>query len=181
LQSGVVLFPWDSSVLTAFFAPDPVRAPLVTALPCRAIAATLTLLAAGALALKAPPVRTGLALILALVLLSTWLDAVWTAPMGRARIALAQDVAAIRPQLPAEPAIVVLLSPDENDGHLGFLTLGARPFVTIGPPAQAPAGALTGAEAVVVSGPDAPPGGPWTRVYRGAELSLWRRVLPGPA
>jgi hypothetical protein len=180
LQAGVVLFPWDSSVLSAFFGPDAARAPFTMGLPYRPIAAALTLLAAGALALRAPPIRTGLALILALGLLSTWLDAVWMAPAGRARVALERDAAAIRPLLPAEPAVVILLTPDANDGHLGFLRLEARPFVTVGPPAQTSPASLADAQAVVVSGSDTPPGGPWTRVYGGGELSLWRRALPSP-
>lgn len=180
LQAGVVLFPWDSGVLTAFFAPDPVRAPYYSAVAYRALAASATLLAAVALALRGRPVAVGLALSLVLSLLSTYQDAAWLAPMARARTALERDATAIRPLLPAEPATISLLAPDANDGHLGFLRFGARPYVQVGPPAQASAASLAGAQAVVVSGPDTPPGGPWTRTYQGGELSLWRPALPSP-
>ena len=38
LQAGIVLFPWDAGILTAFFRPDPVRAPLPTVMPYLALA-----------------------------------------------------------------------------------------------------------------------------------------------
>jgi hypothetical protein len=174
LQRGVVLFPWDASVLTAFFAPDPARAPLHWAFPYRSAATAAALLAAGALALRLGAVRTGLALILALSLMSAWLDYRWLAPMVSQRAALYRDIAAMRAALPPEPGTVILLTPDANDGHLGFLLLNARPFVLLGPPSQTPPAAIADAAAVVISGPDTPPGGPWTRVYHGGDLSLWR-------
>jgi hypothetical protein len=121
-----------------------------------------------------------LGLILALGVLSTWLDAVWLAPMVAQRQALDRDIRAIRPALPPEPAPIALLAPDANDGHLGFFLLQARPQVWLGPPGgQAPPGALTGVQAVVVSGPETPPDGPWVRTVQGQELSLFRRPPGG--
>lgn len=175
LRSGIVLFPWDASALTAFFAPDPVRAPLGEGLPYRALATTATVIAALAM-LARRPAYAGLALTLVLAGLSTWLDQVWMQPMVRQRYALARDIAAIAPRLPTEPAPVVLLAPDANDGHLGFLELKARPKVWLGPPSHTLPGQLAGAQAVVVSGPETPPGGPWTRTYKGEELSLFQPV-----
>ncbi|WP_394760617.1 hypothetical protein [Phenylobacterium sp.] len=172
LHSGIVLFPWDSSALTAFFAPDPVRAPLGVSLPYRALAAGATVGAALAM-LGRRPAYAGLALTLVLAGLSTWLDHVWLAPFVQAREALARDVRAIAPRLPPQPGLVVLLAPDANDGHLGFLELKARPRVWLGPPGQTPEAQLAGAVAVVVSGPETPPGGPWMRTYKGDELSLF--------
>jgi hypothetical protein len=173
-RAGIVLFPWDASILTAFFAPDPVRAPLNFALPYRALALLACLLAAGALALRARPVLAGLGLTLALGALSTDLDRLWLAPMISQRNALERDVRALKPTLPAAPAPIVLLAPDANDGHLGFLRLDARPRVVLGPAAEAPPALLAGAQAVVVSGPGAPPGGPWVRTFKGDDLSVFR-------
>lgn len=178
LWSGIVLFPWDASALTAFFAPDPVRAPLGAGPPYRALATAASVIAAVAM-LGRRPAYAGLALTLALAGLSTWLDHIWIEPMVRQRYALARDVRAIRPRLPAEPAPVVLLAPDGNDGHLGFLEFNARPRVWLGPPSQTPPGQLADAQAVIVSGPEAPPGGPWVRTYKGDELSLFQPVA-GP-
>ncbi|MDB5463475.1 MAG: hypothetical protein JWP23_1864 [Phenylobacterium sp.] len=172
-QAGIVLLPWDASILTAFFHSDPVRAPAEFAVPYRTLAVAATALAAVALALRARPMQAGLGLILALAALSTWLDHIWVGPMAADRDALERDIIALQPALPPTGDIV-LLAPDENNGHLGFLRLDARPRVLLGPPGQTPAGALFGARAVVVSGPEPPPGGPWVRTYKGEQLSLYR-------
>jgi hypothetical protein len=173
LQRGWIVMPWDSAVLTAFFAPDPVRAPVVFALPYRGLAAAAGLLAAGVLAARARPSAAGAALLLALSALATWQDHVWLGEMARQRYALADDLKAIGPALPPGETRVVLITRDANLAHLGFLTLGARPDVVYGDPAQPPAGTLSDAAAVIASGAAGPPG--WIPAYRGHQLSLWRR------
>jgi hypothetical protein len=173
LQAGIVLFPWDASILTAFFHPDPVRAPLGTVTPYRALATAATLAAALAVVLRVRPSQAGLALVLALGVLSTWLDHVWMGPVVAQRDAMARDLDAIRPALPAGQ--IVLLAVDANHGHLGFLRLRARPRVLLGPPARTPATDLAIAQAVVTTAAEAPPGGPWIATYRGAAFSLYRR------
>jgi len=178
-RAGIVLFPWDSSILTAFFHPDPVRAPLHLTTPYRALAAAVTVAAALALAMRVKPALAGLGLMLGLGVLSTDLDRVWMGPMVAQRQAQARDLAAIAPALAGGEA-VVLLTADINEGHLTFLQLAARPTVVIGPPAEAAADAVLGAEAVIVSGDARPPGGPWTQTYAGKALSLYRARSPGP-
>lgn len=174
LQAGIVLFPWDASALTAFFQPDPVRAPLGSAAFYRPLATLAALLAAGAVALRVSPTQAGLGLILALGGLSTWLDHVWVGPMVAQRYALERDIRSLEPRLPPEPALIVLLAPDANVGNLGFLRLNARPHVFLGPPSRTSVGDLAGAQAVVVSGPETPPGGPWLRTFKGDDLSVFR-------
>jgi hypothetical protein len=174
-RAGIVLFPWDASILTAFFQADPVRAPLDFHLPFRALAIAASLAAAGALALRARPLQAGLGLILALGVLSTWLDHMWVGPMAARRDALEHDFCGLTPGLPATGDII-LLAYDENDGDLGFLRLDARPRVILGAPGQTPPALLIGAQAIVVAGSEAPPGGPWTRTYQGSQLSLYRPV-----
>ncbi|MBS0332826.1 MAG: hypothetical protein JSS35_08675, partial [Proteobacteria bacterium] len=173
LSSGWIVLPWDSAVLTAFFHPDPARAPLGLTVPLRALAAAAGLLAAAAFALRAPPAVVGCALILALSGLSTWLDQAWLGGLARNRAALAHDIAAIAPAVPREADRVMLVTPDINVGHLGFLGLKAQPYVLIADPQAPPAGALDGADAVVAAG-DLAPAGAWRAVYRGSQLSLWR-------
>jgi hypothetical protein len=175
-RAGIVLFPWDASILTAFFHADPARAPAEFRLPYRALAIAVSLAAAGALALRVRPLQAGLGLVLALGGLSTWLDHIWVGPMAAQRDRFERDIRALAPRLPPTGDIV-LLAPDENDGHLGFLRLDARPRVFLGPPGQTPAGVLIGAQGVVVAGPETPPGGPWTRAYEGSELSLYRPAV----
>lgn len=176
LRAGVVLLPWDSASLTAFFAADPVRAALTEPLPFRGLAVLATLLAAAALVMGARPAWIGAGHILALGVLSTALDAQWIGPMVAERTALNQDIAAIRPRLPPEAGSVLLLATDANDGHLAFLQLQARPRVILGPPAQAPLQALAGISAVVTSSPATPPGSGWRQSYSGSVLSLYERA-----
>jgi hypothetical protein len=167
---GIVLFPWDASILTAFFAPDPVRAPAAFALPLRALSLIIVLLTAAAIAGRARPALVGLVLVMALGTLSVWLDNAWLGPMAEARNNFAKDIRELKPRLPPGP--VVFLSNDVNETHLGFLTLEARPTVVLGPPAQAPAADIAGRSALVVSGTDKPPGA-WKRTWQGRLLSLW--------
>jgi hypothetical protein len=168
-RSGIVLLPWDASILTAFSTPD-LRAPGDFALPVRTLSLLAATLAAGALALRAKPVLAGLALIMALGGLSVWLDDVWVGPMVEARNNFAKDIRDLKPRLPPGP--ITFMSADVNETHLGFFTLGARPDVIMGPPAQAAAADLAGRSALIVSGP-APPPGAWTRTWQGRQLSLW--------
>ncbi|THD65414.1 hypothetical protein, partial [Phenylobacterium sp.] len=88
LKAGIVLFPWDAGILTAFFHPDPVRAPLPGTFPYLALATSAVVLASAALVLRARPAAAGLGLVLALGVLSTQVDNVWTAPMIADRNAL---------------------------------------------------------------------------------------------
>jgi len=179
LQRGWIVLPWDSAVLTAFFAPDPQRANLVLPIPLRGLAAAASLLAAGGFALRARPAYVGAALLLTLSGLSTWLDQVWLGDMARRRTVLEHDLKAILPALPPEPARVVLITPDPNVGHLGFLELKAQPYVIIADPQGPLTSELADAAAVVASG-DTAPAGAWTAVYRGHEVSLWRPAGGAP-
>lgn len=177
LHSGIVLLPWDSTVLLAFFRPDPVRAPLGFREPYEAISIAICLTATAVLILGRRGVATGLTLLLALSLLSTWLDRAWLTPVTKERKDLAYDLKRIGPALP-KIGDVVVLTPDGNDAPLVFLKLDARPRVWEGPVAEAPLQTLSGAQAAVVSGADPPPGGPWVGAYKGRRLSLWRRAAP---
>ena len=177
--AGIVLFPWDASALTGFFQPDAVRAPLNATIPYRALAGAASLLAAAAIAWRARPAPAGLGLILALGALSTQLDHAWMGPILLQRAALERDIRAIRTTLPPKGDIV-LLAPDANDGHLAFLRLDARPRVFLGPPGQTPASDMTGAQVVVVAGPETPQGGPWVRTFKGEDLSVFQPAALEP-
>jgi hypothetical protein len=173
LQAGIVLLPWDASVLSAFFHADPARAPLAFPIPYRGLAVAASLLVAAALAMRVRPLAAGAALILALGLLSTDLDRVWVTPMLHDREALARDLAAIRPALPAAGEVLVL-TPDANTDHLAFLELNARPRIVPTAADQTPADAVAGAQAILVTGAAPPPGGPWRLAFKGRQLSLYR-------
>jgi hypothetical protein len=173
-RAGIVIFPWDSSALSAFFHPDPQRAPMAFTTPYRALAVGATLLAALGLALRVRAPQVGLALTLALAVLSTRLDKDWLGVIVGGRIALQQDIDAVRPTLPRRPGATVFLAANPNDGFLGFFALGGRPRVLTGPATQATPADLAAAQAVIVTGPDAPPGDRWVQTYKGAQLSAFR-------
>jgi len=178
LRAGIVLFPWDSDALLAFFQPDPVRAPLNLAIPYRAIATGIAVLAAVALALRVRPIHVGLGLVLGLGAVSSHLDHVWVGGVVNERNALERDIRSVLPRLPPQPADILLLTPDANIGHLVFLRLEARPRVFLGAVADAPVAAVATARAVLVSGPETPPAGPWERTFHGQELSLYEPPRP---
>lgn len=176
-RAGIVIFPWDASILLAFFHPDPERANLGVQAPYRALAVAASLLAALAMAAGVRPARVGLAHILALGLLSVHLDHVWLKAMLDARAAFARDIRAVSPMVPERPGALVLLTPDPNEAHLGFLRLDPQPKVVVSTPGEVPARELAAAEALLVGDP-APPPGDWVQVYAGRELWLYR---PGGA
>jgi hypothetical protein len=167
---GVVLLPWDASILTAFFSFDAARAPLTFPLPLRSFSFAVTLVVAAAVALRARPALAGLVLVMALGTLSVWLDNAWLGPMVEARNNFAKDIRDLKPRLPPGP--IAFLSRDVNETHLGFLTLETRPTVVAGPPAQAPPAEIAGRSALVISGTDRPPGA-WKRIWQGRLLSVW--------
>jgi hypothetical protein len=175
-RAGIVLFPWDASILLSFFHPDPVRAPLDVSIPYRALAITATGLAAMALALRAIPSSVGLALTLSLAVLSTDLDHRWLGGMIGQRDALERDVRAAMPSVSAEAGDIVLMASDPNERELAFLRFGARPRISPRPSAPSSEADVARANLVVVIGPATPPGGPWRETYAGQRLSLFRRA-----
>jgi hypothetical protein len=142
------------------------------------MAVLATAAAAVALALKARPIPVGLALTLALAGLSTHLDHVWLGPRVQMLAKLDEDLRTVSATLPPAPAGVILLTTDVNDADLAFLRLDARPWVLFGPPGKTRPEMLASARAVVVLGPDTPPGGPWARVFKGQTLSLFEPAPP---
>ena len=180
-RAGVVLFPWDATATTAFFAPDLSRGTISPTLPLRAISVAVTLIAAGAILWRAHPLRVGVGLILALAVLSTWLDRAWTGPIVVMRTQLDHDMRAIAPTLPARPGATIMVADDPNEALLGFMALQGRPRVLLTTPQATPPEALRAAEMVIVGGPEILPGDQWVRTYRGARASAFRRATPLPA
>ena len=173
-QAGVVLFPWDATALLAFFHPDPVRAPLGALPPFRALAVAVSLLAAGAIAWRAPPWRVALAYFLALGLLGVWLEHIWVGPMIQKRIAFDAEIRAAAALTPDAAERNLVLVADGNDGHLSFLGLGGFAYIQPVTPG-APAPPLTLAyENVVAVAPALPPAG-WPCAYRGQQVTVCSR------
>jgi hypothetical protein len=175
LSLGIRLFPWDSSLLTAFFQSDPFVAPLGDPTPYRLLAGSATLAAAIALVARVRPSTVGVVWMLALGALSTRLDGVWMDPVREARAALDRDLTRIAPAF-AQRRAAVLLTADANDGPLIFLRLGTHVQVVQGDPAETPPERLIGADTVLVEGDRPPPGGPWRETFHGERIRIY-----GPA
>jgi hypothetical protein len=175
-RAGIVLFPWDATILLAFFHADPVRAPLGVVTPYRVLAFSATVLASVALALRVRPLHVGLALLLTLAALSADLDHVWLGPMIRQRTALERDIRAAAGMVPLRSDKVALAATDPNEADLGFLRFNAIPYVLTSPPAQLQPAELARFDTVLIVGSNAHPPGPWSEVYTGDRLSVFRRA-----
>jgi hypothetical protein len=179
LKAGIVLFPWDSSALTAFFHPDPVRAPLGARTPYRLLAAAATVLAAGLLLTRVRPSRAWAAYFLSLAALSTLLDNLWIGEFVQRRTAFDGEIRVAAALIGGDGARSAAAVADPADGHLSFLRLG--PQVRILPVGSGACDAATvGAfDKLVVVAPAGPPLGPWRRVFEGRQVSVFERTGPG--
>jgi hypothetical protein len=173
-RAGIVLFPWDATALTAFFHPDPVRAPLGLSLPYRGLAVAASLAAAAAIARRARPWRVAAVYFLALGLLSTWLDHVWVGPIAEKRREFSADVQVAARPMPGGPERNAALVVDNNDAHMSFLALSGRvQVVRVAPGAALAPAALAFQHVAVVSPAVAPEG--WACPYRGKQLAVCER------
>ena len=177
-KAGIVLLPWDATALMAFFAPDPIRAPLGAMTPYRAYAIGATLLAVFAMIWGLRPSRAWVALLLAFGLLSTALDRLWMGPMLDAREAFAADLDTVEAKLPPKPAKVAMLTADLNSAHMGYFGLDGRPAVYLAQPGQVMPVAAEQADALVAIAPDIPTSEGWKRTWHGAQMSLYVRKVP---
>lgn len=178
-RAGVVLFPWDATALTAFFAPDAARAPTGFAIPFRTLAVGATLALIACLAMwRGHPVRPWLAYVAALGLLSTTLDRIWVGPMVAERDAAARELAAATVMIEARPGPVAIMALVNNEAHLGLLGLdGAGTVLPAGEP-RSPAD-LAGYRHLVVMAPAAAPVG-WRAIFSGRQVALLERSEPAP-
>ena len=173
-RAGIVLFPWDATALMAFFHPDPERAPLGAQFPYRAAAVAASLLAAGAIAWRAPPWRVAAGYFLALGLLGAWLDHVWVGPLIQKRLEFDTDIQAAAALPPDEADRNLALVIDGNDAHLSFLGLGGFAYIQpVTPGAPAPPVVMAYDNVVVVAPALAPLG--WPCAYRGKQVSVCTR------
>jgi len=174
-HAQVVLFPWDGTAVTAFFRPDPVRAPVTTQIPFRALAVTATLLAAAGTLLRGRAIGAWLAAFLALGALSTWLDHIWVQPIVAQRYAFAREMQLAERVIAAHPGRTVLVVPSATEANLGFLSLDGEAEIRPAQPKGLSPGLAAGFQTLIDAdpGPDlAPPAG-WRRVFAGEQLSVY--------
>lgn len=173
-HKGVVLFPWDSTALTAFYAPDAARFALATAFPFRMLAAAA--MAAAALLLLTPlgALRVWQGGFLALALLSMGADKLWVDAGDLGRQALRRDLAAAKTILAQRPGRVLAIGDDGNADRIVFLQLEGRPHMRfVGPLEPLSAAEASTAQTVLVQGKHPIGGARWAPLYVGQVLSVY--------
>ncbi len=172
---GLVLFPWDSAALSAFFSPRPERWMFVPDLPFRLLAIGAVAALAVAVAMGASLSRAWTALFVALGLISTLYDDAWVGrEIAGPRLDLEHDLHVARALTADHVGPTAVVAHDNNASHLAFLRLEGRAQMRVRPPGPIPADAVEGYDEVVVIGADTPPGA-WRRVYLGRELAVFFR------
>jgi hypothetical protein len=177
-HAEIVLFPWDATAVTAFFHPHPVRAPVLTEFPFRALAITATLLATAAIFWRGRTTAAWLGAFLAFGALSTWLDHLWVRPIVEQRRAFDRDMQAAERFPAVRQGRALLSAPSPAEAHLGFLALDGHVHVApTGPEGLAPA-ATSAFDTLIVASPAPPPRGGWRPVLAGEALSVYARSTP---
>ena len=174
LHAGVVLFPWDSTALTAFYRPDAGRFALATSFPFRALAAAA--MAAAALLLLTPlkASRIWQGAFLALALLSMGADKLWVDAASPPRRELQRDLAAAKAILVQRPGRVLAAVDDGNTDRIVFLELLGRPHMRLVAPGDPlPAWDASPNATILVQGQHAIAGAAWRPLYVGKQVSVY--------
>ncbi|MDB5425008.1 MAG: hypothetical protein JWQ29_2424 [Phenylobacterium sp.] len=174
LHAGIVLFPWDSSALTAFYSPDPVRFSLATTIPFRALASAAMAAAALAMLTRLSVVRIWQLGFLALALLSTGADWLWVDAVTPSRRELLQEVQGARAVLDQRPGRTLAVVDEGNADRILFLELQGRPHMHL----VAPGDHLLAWEAapyrtLVVQGAHPVVGASWRPLRLGRQVSVY--------
>ncbi len=177
-RAGVVLFPWDSAALTAFFRSDPRRFALAAPLPYRALAVAATFAVGLAMLARAPMARAWQAYVLALALLSTAADRLWVDAAGPGRRDLAHDLSRAQAILAARQGPVLAITDDPNIDRIVFLRFAGHPHMLLAAPGEHVLGWQAAPYATVLAQGDHPiVGAAWRPLYRGRQISVF--AAPG--
>jgi hypothetical protein len=173
-HKGVVLFPWDSTALTAFYRPDAARFALATGFPFRTLAVTAMAAAAFALLTPLASVRIWQGGFLALALLSMGADKLFVDAGDIGRQVLRHDLEAAKAIVAQRPGRLFAIADDGNVDRIVFLELLGRPHMRIAAPLE-PITAADAApnETILVQGQHPIQGPPWRPLYVGQALSVY--------
>jgi len=181
LHAGVVLFPWDSTALTAFYRPDPARFALATSFPFRPLAAAAMAVAALLLLTPLRAVRIWQGAFLALALLSMGADRLWVDAASPPRRELRGDLAAAKAILAQRPGRVLAVVDDGNTDRIVFLELLGQPHMRLLAPGDPlPIWDASPNATILVQGQHAIAGPAWRPLYAGKQVSVYGNPA-GPA
>lgn len=176
MLSGTAIYPWDGAPLSAFHRPDPARWAFDVGAPLFPMAVAASLGVAIACLTRIRTSFAWLAYIVALGLLSTFLDLRWRASIIPDRMALQGELQAAHSVLERQPDLAAAVVDGMDFHHLVLLGLRGRPhMVLIAPDADVEADTLADFDTVVVVGAHDLVGGGWKPLFEGRRLAVFRR------
>lgn len=176
---GVLLTPWDSGALSAFYLPHLDRWGFVPPAPYLLLAAGVVSLLALALVLGWDLFRAWAATFVALGLISTHYDDAWVGKeIAGGRAALQQDLQVARGAAPTD-SLPAVLAYDHNTSHMAFMAYEGEVQILVRPPGLVPPELLEGrSQVVAIGGEPLPP--PWRVTYAGDALRIYQREGAAP-
>ncbi|MDP1616089.1 hypothetical protein [Phenylobacterium sp.] len=171
---GVLLNPWDSGALSAFYLPHLDRWGFVPPAPYLLLSAGAVSALSLALCLGCDLLRAWAATFVALGLISTHYDDAWVGrEIAGPRAALQQDLHVARGSKPTD-SLPVVLAYDHNASHMAFMAYDGEAQILVRPPGPVPPDLLEGGSQVIaIGGEPLPP--PWRVTYAGEALRIYQR------
>lgn len=176
---GVLLTPWDSGALSAFYLPHLDRWGFAPPAPYLLLSAGVVSLLALALLLGLDLFRAWAAAFVALGLISTHYDDAWVGrEIAGPRAALQQDLQVARGAAPTD-SLPTVLAYDHNTSHMAFMAYEGEVQILVRPPGPVPPERLAGRRQVVAIGGEPLPA-PWRVTYAGDALRIYQREGAAP-
>lgn len=171
--SGIMLFPWDGTAVTAFFAPDPERWGFAPQAPFRLLAFIATAGLIAAAATRRDLYRSWAAYFVVLGVLSTLFDDLWVGEIAQQRSDIEHELHVAQGLMTAAPGPSVALVPNLNSAHLAYMRLNGGARILLTPPGQAPLAEIQGYDWVIVMSGDVLDA-PWETRFDGREVDLFQ-------
>ncbi len=171
--AGVMLFPWDGTAVTAFFAPDPERWSFAPQVPFRLLAFIATAGLVAAAVTRRDLYKSWAAYFVVLGVLSTMLDDLWVGEIAQQRSDIEHELHVAQGLITDTPGLSIALTPDLNSAHLAYMRLHGRTRILLAPPRTAALADLKGYDWVIVmNGAPLPP--PWQTRFAGREVDVFQ-------
>jgi len=178
--SGVMLFPWDGTAVTAFFAPDPERWGFAPQAPFRVLAFIATAGLVSAAAIRRDLYRSWAVYFVVLGVLSTMFDDLWVGEIAQQRSDIEHELHVARGLMTAAPGPSVALVPNLNSAHLAYMRLNGGARILLAPPGKPPLADIEGYDWVIVMSGDVLDA-PWQARFDGREVDVFQHeVDPRP-
>lgn len=177
LLTGVMMFPWDSTAMSAFFRPDMARWPFAIATPIFTLAVAATLLTIRLMLTRIPTVLIWQGYFAALALLSSVFDEAWVRDITPSRQVLGLEIGGARLLARDNPGPVLAYFDDINSANSLFLRLEGRPTMKVVLPGiPVDTAQLANVETVIVQGDHPMPATGWNVVQPGTLLKVYQRA-----